>query len=204
MPDGRSVERRRSPEQERSRAGVHAILDATATLLNDIGVDQLTMTAIAAEAGLSKAAVYRYFPTKAAVLRELALRVLEEYRTLIADKLASTDDVERAQEELLAAYVELHRSEPYRVQLRSAIRADPELAHLDLADSRLNAKTLADHLRAADGDAFGPDLELRLLVVIELLESVIRLVSLVDDEEADAIVASFAEMSRRHVFTATD
>lgn len=183
---------------------MHAILDATATLLNDIGVDQLTMTAIAAEAGLSKAAVYRYFPTKAAVLRELALRVLEEYRTLIADKLASTDDVERAQEELLAAYVELHRSEPYRVQLRSAIRADPELAHLDLADSRLNAKTLADHLRAADGDAFGPDLELRLLVVIELLESVIRLVSLVDDEEADAIVASFAEMSRRHVFTATD
>ena len=202
MTESRSVERRRSPEQERSRAGVHAILEATASLLNHAGVDQLTMTAIAQEAGLSKAAVYRYFPTKAAVLRELAQRAFADYQALIANMLASTDDGEVAQTELLQSYVELHRAEPYRVQLRTAIHADPELAQLDLTDSRVNARTFADYLRATEGDAFGPDLELRLLLIIELLESVIRVVALVPQDEADALVTSFAEMSRRHVFPA--
>ena len=64
-PDALSL--RREPEQDRSRAGVASILDAAATLLDHQGVDQITMTAIAQEAGLSKAALYRYFPNKAAI-----------------------------------------------------------------------------------------------------------------------------------------
>lgn len=54
----------------RSETAHSAILDATAELLVTIGFDEMTMDVIAARAGVSKATVYKWWPTKLALALE--------------------------------------------------------------------------------------------------------------------------------------
>lgn len=68
---------RRVPKQDRARRSVAAILDATAELLGEEQTP-ITMSAIGQRAGISKAAIYRYFPDQTAVIHELAVRYLGE------------------------------------------------------------------------------------------------------------------------------
>ena len=71
---------RREPQQDRSRASVERIAAAAGELLNEVGVDALTMRQIAEKCGLSVAAVYKYFPNKIDVLVYLADRSLSQLR----------------------------------------------------------------------------------------------------------------------------
>jgi len=54
----------------RSEAARQAILEATARLLVERGYDHLTMEGIAATAGVGKQTVYRWWPSKGAVIAE--------------------------------------------------------------------------------------------------------------------------------------
>ena len=54
------------------------ILDATAELLSQMPVDKITTAAIAEKASSPIGSVYQYFPTKLAVLAQLARRVMEQ------------------------------------------------------------------------------------------------------------------------------
>jgi AcrR family transcriptional regulator len=74
MPDGASRRNRRKPAQERSRALVETILDATADTLRTDGPRRTTTMRIAAQAGVSIGAVYQYFQNKQALYRALAER----------------------------------------------------------------------------------------------------------------------------------
>lgn len=57
--------------QRRRNARTHqAILDATTQLLTDVGYTALTIEGIAAHAGVGKATVYRWWPTKGALVIE--------------------------------------------------------------------------------------------------------------------------------------
>ncbi len=190
---------RRRPEQERSRAGVQAILDATAVLLDERSIDQVTMTEIAQCACCSKAAVYRYFPTKTAVVRALAEREFADQQRQIESRLDPDADPQDLLIEGLRSYVSSQVTAPFRVQLRAIIRADPELSRLDVADSRANAERLAAFL-TDEGDDLADDLVRRLLLVIEMSDSVIRLASYVDPGEADLLVDQFCEMALVTVF----
>ena len=65
------------PLQERSRATYEAILAAAATLLEEVGIDSLSTNMICARANLTPPALYRYFPNKYALLRELGIRLMQ-------------------------------------------------------------------------------------------------------------------------------
>lgn len=71
MPETRE---RRTPRQERSRALVDAILDATADILRVHGLEHTTTTLIAARAGVSVGSLYQYFPNKTALYHALGER----------------------------------------------------------------------------------------------------------------------------------
>lgn len=64
----------RAPRQERSRALVEAILDATADILRTEGLSAATTTRIAARAGVSVGSLYQYFPNRIALYRALGER----------------------------------------------------------------------------------------------------------------------------------
>ena len=60
----------RSPGRPRSESARRAILGATTELIERSGYGRVTMESIARRAGVSKQTVYRWWPTKAAILLE--------------------------------------------------------------------------------------------------------------------------------------
>jgi AcrR family transcriptional regulator len=75
--------------QARSRESLVRLLKATAEMLNKEGLEGATIPRIAARAGLSPGTVYRRFPDKDALLREVCLRMLEENYQATKKLLAS-------------------------------------------------------------------------------------------------------------------
>ena len=69
MPEPR-VRAAPSPER-RSRRSHEAVLEAAETLLAESGYASITIDQIAERAGVSKATIYRWWPTKAAIFMEL-------------------------------------------------------------------------------------------------------------------------------------
>jgi AcrR family transcriptional regulator len=59
---------RATPVQDRGRARVASILRATGELLDEGGLERLTMEAVAQRAGTSIGTLYRYFPNRDALL----------------------------------------------------------------------------------------------------------------------------------------
>lgn len=72
-----SQARRGAPRSEAAR---HAILDATTELFADRGWDHLTIEGIAAQAGVGKQTIYRWWPSKSALVAECLMegRLLPE------------------------------------------------------------------------------------------------------------------------------
>lgn len=65
---------RKTPEQDRSRATVEAIVEAAAHILVKYGYDAFTTNRVAERAGVSIGSLYQYFPNKDALLSELMRR----------------------------------------------------------------------------------------------------------------------------------
>ena len=78
----------RAAQQERSHLTVRRILDATLALLERDGVEGVTTNHIAAEAGLSPASLYRFFPNKQAVIYAAYSEWIEELGGTVAALVA--------------------------------------------------------------------------------------------------------------------
>src|ERR1043165_4110798 len=77
--------RRRAPKQDRARATIADILEATARIIERDGYDTLTTSEIARVAGVAAGSLYQYFPTKEAVVEALQEQHFEAMgRTFIA------------------------------------------------------------------------------------------------------------------------
>jgi AcrR family transcriptional regulator len=72
---------RRVPVQGRSQHTVQRVLDAASSLLQQMPLEDVTTTRIAAEAGLSIGALYRFFPDKQSIVDAIAVRHIEQFRT---------------------------------------------------------------------------------------------------------------------------
>lgn len=72
------------------------ILDAAMRMFASRGVDDTTMQEIAAEAGLSAGAIYRYFPSKEDLLRGVFTSCTEQNRALFEQATVSKDSPSEA------------------------------------------------------------------------------------------------------------
>jgi AcrR family transcriptional regulator len=87
--------RARQPEQKAQRK--LAILDATASLMERGGFDEVSLGAIAREVGLAKSNVYRYFESREQIFLELLIRdesAWVESLELALASLAGSDDAD--------------------------------------------------------------------------------------------------------------
>src|ERR1700737_3300178 len=64
------------PTQARGQDTYEIVLATAGEMLRDMGFEQLTTNAICERAGLTPPALYRYFPNKYAILKELGDRLM--------------------------------------------------------------------------------------------------------------------------------
>lgn len=84
---------RKPPLQQRSRQTVEQILDATARVLDARGYSGLTTNHVAAEAGVSIGALYRWFDDKAALVEALRQRSSDQIFEGLSTVLVETTEL---------------------------------------------------------------------------------------------------------------
>lgn len=137
--------RRGAPHQKRSQKTVDLILATAAELLEENGFENLSTNAICRRAGLTPPALYRYFPNKYAILKELGERLMERQNRILISQDWSMKDLEALQDQMadmLAKTIAVTRQTPAGVWILRALHATPALS-----DVRLNShRNVADFL----------------------------------------------------------
>jgi AcrR family transcriptional regulator len=150
---------RKYAAQERSRATVDALIEATARILVREGFDKASTNRIAEAAGVSVGSLYQYFPGKEALVAAVIDRHKRDIMQVVRDALAevATAPMERAVRQLVAAAIQAHRIDPklHRVLAEQI----PRLGRLESVEA-FNRETHAlfkaylegrsDELRAVD------------------------------------------------------
>ena len=196
MPAEPTDTRASRPASRRSDASRRAILDAAFALVGEVGYAKLTIEGIAARAGVGKQTIYRWWPSKGAVLFDafLALSEGEDGDTALPDTGDLEADLKLVLRATAAELRDARYDEPMRA-LTAAMLEDPTLAaewerRLDgpvreLKRARLRSAQSAGELPA----------DLDLDVAIDLIWSPLTSRWLLrsgplDDAFADAVVAS--------------
>jgi AcrR family transcriptional regulator len=150
-------------ERRRNTRAHQAILDATTQLLDDVGYTALSIEGVAARAGVGKATVYRWWPTKGAlVIEALAARLTPE-------ALADTGDLRHDLHAAIQAAVHTFARSPEGAVI-PALAADlinhPEIAEQFRAQIiRPRRSAVVEILRrAARRGDLPPDLDTELLL----------------------------------------
>src|SRR5262249_7792971 len=114
MPTKPRTQRRKLPKQDRAKATVDALLQATAFILVREGYDRASTNRIAKKAGVNIASLYQYFPSKESLVAALIDRHLEAILQRMVVPLASIA-AGRAVDtvcELARAYFAMHLADP--------------------------------------------------------------------------------------------
>lgn len=136
---------RRRPLQARARERVERILQVTGKLLASHELDALSTAEIARRAGVPIGSVYHYFPSKEAILAELADRKLREVDGASAERLQQ--DLARmgwraALERSVDAVVTAFRSDPAYMTLWRITRSSPAFRSVASASDERFARAL--------------------------------------------------------------
>lgn len=83
-PDTLQLQGKTQPRQQRALETYELILGVTVELLSEVGFERLSTNLVAARAGISPPALYRYFPNKYALLNELGQRLMQTQNALVA------------------------------------------------------------------------------------------------------------------------
>jgi AcrR family transcriptional regulator len=104
---------RKHASQERSRATVEALIEATARILVREGFDRASTNRIAELAGVSVGSLYQYFPGKEALVAAVIDRRNQNHE-VVRGALAevASQPIEKAVRRLVAVAIEAHRIDP--------------------------------------------------------------------------------------------
>ena len=105
---------RKYASQDRSRATVDALIEATARILIREGFDKASTNRIAEVAGVSVGSLYQYFPSKEALVAAVIDRHNQEVRQVVQGELAEAVNrpIGQAVRKLVAVAVKAHRIDP--------------------------------------------------------------------------------------------
>ncbi|MEH2611269.1 TetR/AcrR family transcriptional regulator [Bradyrhizobium sp. AZCC 1693] len=105
---------RKNASQERSRATVDALIEATARILVREGFDKASTNRIAEVAGVSVGSLYQYYPGKEALVAAVIDRHNQEIMRVVRAALAevASQPIEKAVRRIVAVAIEAHRIDP--------------------------------------------------------------------------------------------
>ena len=173
MGRGPLTKPRKIATQERSRATVDALVDATARILVAEGFDKASTNRIAAVAGVSIGSLYQYFPGKEALVAAVIERHQQEIMQAVRGELAEVlaDRVDEGVRKLVAAAVKAHRVDPelHRVLAEQIPRVGKleKLAGFNRENYTLFGTYLATHRDELRVD----DLELASYICVTAIEA---------------------------------
>jgi AcrR family transcriptional regulator len=120
---------RKSPQQDRSKATVEAILEAAAQLLVELRYARMTTAKVATRAGVSVGSLYQYFPSKDALIGALVARKFARVEPVMREMIARTE------------------GQPLEARVRTIIAA----TIMDKAENPALAQALAEQMPKVDG-----------------------------------------------------
>ncbi|WP_227978921.1 TetR/AcrR family transcriptional regulator [Nocardia spumae] len=190
MPDNEKPDSSRRSERARQ-----AILEATRTLISEVGYGKVSIEAIAARAGVGKQTIYRWWPNKGAVIFEsfLALSDTDGHGITLPDTGDIEADLTLVMRATVAEFADADFEKPIRA-LNTEIINDPDLAEQydrrlrrpveEAKKARLRSAQAAGQI-SADADL---DLMLEMLYAPVYQRWLLRYGPL-DDAYADALVS---------------
>ncbi len=201
MTRGPATEPRKTASQERSRATVDALVEATARILVSEGFDKASTNRIAEVAGVSVGSLYQYFPGKEALVAAVIERHQEEIMETVRGELAEVleQPVETAVRTLVAIAVNAHRVDPelHRVLAEQI----PRVGTLEkLATfNRENYTLFRTYLEGHRDELRVDDLELASFVCVTAIEAlthnaVLHHADLFSDERMGALIDEGARL----------
>ncbi|MFD1782895.1 TetR/AcrR family transcriptional regulator [Phenylobacterium terrae] len=193
---------RKHASQERSRATVEALVEATARILVREGFERASTNRIAREAGVSVGSLYQYYPSKEALVVAVIDRHNEEIMSLVRATVAqvAAEPVERAIPKLVAAAIEAHRVNPrlHRV-LAEQIPRTGQLENVEAFD-RQNYELFRTYLENHRDEIRPLDLDMAAFVCVTSVEALTHTAVLHrPDFLTDAAVGALVEEATRLV-----
>jgi AcrR family transcriptional regulator len=164
---------RKEASQERSRATVNALVEATARILVKEGFDKASTNRIAAVAGVSVGSLYQYFPSKEALVAAVIDRHQQEIMQVVRGELAqaASQPIEQGVRTLVAVAVKAHRVDPklHRVLAEQI----PRVGKLEKVEtfSRENYALFKAYLQSRRDEIRVADLELAAFVCVTSIEA---------------------------------
>lgn len=120
---------------EHRRAVREAAIDATARLVAEHGLASVTMSQIAAETGIGRATLYKYFPDIEAILIAWHDRQVSAHLDQLAHITSQPGSPGQRLEAALHAYARIVRDRPHGADLSALLHRDEHVAQ---AHERLN------------------------------------------------------------------
>ncbi|MCI4568903.1 TetR/AcrR family transcriptional regulator [Lysobacter sp. CFH 32150] len=165
---------RKHASQERSRATVDALIEATARILVREGFDKASTNRIAEKAGVSIGSLYQYFPGKEALVAAVIDRHNQDIMQVVRRALAevASQPVEKAVRRLVSVAIEAHRIDPklHRV-LAEQIPRTGRFEHVEAFNREAYALFIA-YLEDHRSELRAIDLELAAFVCANSIEAV--------------------------------
>jgi AcrR family transcriptional regulator len=186
---------RKSAAQERSRATVDALVEATARILVKEGFDKASTNRIAERAGVSIGSLYQYFPGKEALVAAVIDRHNLAIRQIVRGALAEVAALPLAQavRRIVAVAIAAHRVDPrlHRV-LAEQIPRTGRLADVEVFN-RENFAFFEAFLEAHRDELRVTDLSLAAFVCVTTIEAlthntVLHRPDMLGDETVEALV----------------
>jgi AcrR family transcriptional regulator len=192
---------RRHPQQERSRARVEIILDVALDLIVESGAENLAIREVARRAGVPIGSLYQYFPSKTAILRELAKRNLERVGAMLQTQIArllveygGRPTAAQAVNGVVDAYYAHYRDHPSATAVWAGAQADPVLRQLDASDTRHAAEFLTSPIMVMLSSTDRDSAFALAMLLAEVTGSAARLSLAVDSPLREEIIAKLKIM----------
>jgi AcrR family transcriptional regulator len=202
-----SLDTKQQPVQQRSVETFELVLEVTARLLGEVGVERLSTNLICEKAGISPPALYRYFPNKYAILKELGERLMkrqnEAYRAwLDTEKVreydGSREAIKRGLTEMQAAINAATRAFPGSAWIMRALRAVPTLRHVRLDSHESVTETSYQAMRDRFPNASEGALRISMRLSTEVMYAATEMVIDNPQLDGDQINAEVADMVARY------
>jgi AcrR family transcriptional regulator len=190
--------RRKEASQDRSRATVDALVDATARILVREGFDKASTNRIAEVAGVSVGSLYQYFPSKEALVAAVIERHQQEIMQLVRGELAKVakQPIEQGVRTIVSVAVKSHRIDPklHRVLAEQI----PRVGKLEKVETfnRANYGLFKAYLENHRKEIRTTDLDLAAFVCVTSIEALTHTAVLHHDISEKATTALIDEATR--------